>query len=671
MKRAPLCDYAGAFLSKKGKRMEKPQNIPLSPGVYLYKDKGGRIIYVGKARHLKKRVLSYFRPPEQLTIKTRAMMSHAVSVEFLTTITEKEALLLEASLIKKHRPHYNIVLRDDKQYVLFRIDKKMPYPRLEIVRKVRKDGAHYFGPFTSSQAAKETWKTIHTMFPLRRCNDKAMKNRMRPCLYHHIGLCLAPCTGEAQEIIYGEMIQRVVMFLSGKSRELVDIISKNMEEASIQLDFEKAAILRDQRLAIEKTIERQGAVLANGSDMDVLGLVSRGDGLALAVIFVRGGAVIDKATFFWPNLILEDAEELLLGFLTQFYTQEKDIPPRIVLPWALQQGDRKLQDNPALIAALDSDTVETRIAKENDEQFETQFDLENIATILSEWRGSHVRILAARTKEDQQLVDMAKGNAKEASYKRSDLGMDERLAAVFHIDEPIRRVECVDVSHTSGVATKVGVVVYQDGKPHKSQYRVWNIEGAGGDDYAALSMWAQRRAEHGTPWPHLMLIDGGRGQVSAVYKVLKEYFSSMHERDSQNFLSNEQLPFLLAGIAKARDENGHADRRAGNLADRIFLPQRSNPLPLREGSAELLFLQSVRDATHDFAIGKHRQARAKRTLDAELLRLPNVGKHTAKLLWDTFKDMDTMRQAKIEDIEKMQGIGKKKAEKIWESLQKL
>ena len=683
--------------------MEKPQNIPVSPGVYLYKDKGGRIIYVGKARHLKKRVLSYFRPPEQLTIKTRAMMSHAVSIEFLTTSTEKEALLLEASLIKKHRPHYNIVLRDDKQYILFRIDKKVQYPRLEVVRKMKKDNAYYFGPFTSSQAAKETWKTIHAMFPLRRCKDKAMKNRMRPCLYHHIGLCLAPCTEEIKEGVYAEMIQRVNMFLSGKSRELIDTITKNMVEASDNLDFEKAALLRDQRLAIEKTVERQGVVLANTIDMDVIGLVSRGDGLALAVIFVRGGAVIDKATFFWANLILEDAEELLMSFLTQFYTQDKDIPPRIVLPWALHQTDSNLQENPALIAALESNTVETRIAQEIDENNDTPFDLENVAAMLSEWRGSHVRILAARTKEDQQLVDMAKANAKEASYRRSDLGMDERLAAIFHTNEAIRKVECVDVSHTSGIETKVGMVVYQDGKPHKSEYRVWNIEGAGGDDYAALSIWAKRRAEHGAPWPHLMLIDGGRGQVNAVHKVFNEYFSTPQEnshsnenflptqqknshngqnattphaqnnsRDKQSFNLHEgQLPFLLAGIAKARDENGHADRRAGNLADRIFLPHRSNPLPLREGSAELLFLQSVRDATHDFAIGKHRQARAKRTLDAELLRLPNIGQHTAKLLWDNFKDLDNMRNANVKDLEAIDGIGNKKATKIWESLQKL
>lgn len=467
--------------------MERPNAIPTSPGVYLYKDKGGRIIYVGKARNLKKRVLSYFRPDEQLTAKTRAMMSHAVSVEFLTTSTEKEALLLEASLIKKHRPHYNIVLRDDKQYILFRIAVKNAYPRLEVVRKVKKDGAHYFGPFTSSQAARETWKALHSVFPLRRCNDRAMKNRVRPCLYHHIGLCLAPCSGEVRQETYFEIIQKVELLLSGKSRELLEMITRKMEEASENLEFEEAAKLRDQKFAIEKTVEKQGVVFHNGTDMDVMGLCSRGDGLALAVLFVRGGQVIDKAAFFWAGLVMEDANELLLGFLTQFYSQDKDIPPRIVLPWALTAEKEESVESPALIGALGADYA----LQEHEE------DLESIAAMLSEWRGANVRIVAARTKDDEKLVEIAKTNARETVYKRSDLGMDERLAALFKVQEPIRRIECVDVSHTSGTATKVGLVVYQDGKPHKADYRVWNMENTNGDDYLALSQWAKRRAEHG------------------------------------------------------------------------------------------------------------------------------------------------------------------------------
>lgn len=642
--------------------MERPNAIPTSPGVYLYKDKGGRIIYVGKARNLKKRVLSYFRPDEQLTAKTRAMMSHAVSVEFLTTSTEKEALLLEASLIKKHRPHYNIVLRDDKQYILFRIAVKNAYPRLEVVRKVKKDGAHYFGPFTSSQAARETWKALHSVFPLRRCNDRAMKNRVRPCLYHHIGLCLAPCSGEVSQETYFEIIQKVELLLSGKSRELLENITRKMEEASENLEFEEAAKLRDQKFAIEKTVEKQGVVFHNGADMDVMGLCSRGDGLALAVLFVRGGQVIDKAAFFWAGLVMEDANELLLGFLTQFYSQDKDIPPRIVLPWALTAEKEESVESPALIGALGADYA----LQEHEE------DLESIAAMLSEWRGANVRIVAARTKDDEKLVEIAKTNARETVYKRSDLGMDERLATLFKVQEPIRRIECVDVSHTSGTATKVGLVVYQDGKPHKADYRVWNMENTNGDDYLALSQWAKRRAEHGAPWPHLLLIDGGRGQVNVVHASFQEFFSAVHVRDSQSFdLEEGRLPFVLAGIAKARDEQGHADRRAGNLADRIFLPDRTNPLPFKEGSSELLFLQSIRDATHDFAIGRHRRARNKQGLDAQLLHLPHVGQETAKLLWQHFKSIEEMKKAGVEELMKLPKVGRKKALQLRDSLQKL
>lgn len=640
--------------------MHKPDTVPTTPGVYLYKDTGGRIIYVGKARNLKKRVLSYFRPDSQLTAKTRAMMSHASSVEFLTTSTEKEALLLEASLIKKHRPHYNIVLRDDKQYILFRIPIKEAYPRLEVVRKAKKDGAHYFGPFTSSQAARETWKTLHTVFPLRRCTDKAMKNRIRPCLYHHIGLCLAPCSGNVPQQEYFEVIRKVELLLSGKSRELIESITEKMEQAAENMEFEKAAQLRDQRTAIEKTIEKQGVVFHNGADMDVMAITSRGDGLALAVLFVRGGQVIDKAAFFWAGLVMEDAEELLLGFLTQFYSQDKDIPPRIVIPWSVSSEQEENYENPALIGAFGAEYA----AHEE--------DLESIAAMLSEWRGSNVRIVAARTPDDFKLIEIAKTNARETVYKRSDLGMDERLAALFKVQEPMRRIECVDVSHTSGKATKVGLVVYQDGKPHTSEYRVWNMENTNGDDYLALAQWAKRRAEHGIPWPHLLLIDGGRGQVNTVYASFLEYFSSRHVRDSHSFdLEDGQLPFVLAGIAKARDEQGHADRRAGNMADRIFLPNRTNPLPFKEGSAELLFLQSIRDATHDFAIGRHRQARSRQSLDAQLLHLPNIGQETAKLLWKHFSSLEDMKKASVDDLLKLPKVGRKKALQLWESLQKL
>lgn len=641
-----------------------PSTIPVTPGVYLYKDAGGRIIYVGKARNLRKRILSYFRPPEQLTPKTVAMIGHAVSLETLNTTTEKEALLLEASLIKKHRPHYNIVLRDDKQYVLFRLSEKDEFPRLEITRKVRKrDGARYFGPFTSGMAARETWKAIHRIFPLRRCTDRAMRNRVKPCLYHHIHMCPAPCAGAVTPAAYADITRKVALLLEGKSRELLDQLRAGMERAAEALEFERAAELRDQIQAVEKTIEHQGAVLPGGGDLDVLGLATRPDGLALGMLYVRQGALIDRTTFFWPGLGLAEAGELLWSFLSQFYSPAGSIPPRIVLPWLPGDDGGTAREQDGLPDGL-AGTAPHEALTEADGQDGEDNTHAALEAALSDMRGGPVHIAAPRNADERRLVDMAKSNAREAARSKSNMSIAERLAIVLRVAEPIRRIECVDVSHTGGSSTKVGVVVYDDGKALREAYRVWNIEDAHGDDYAALSAWAARRVQHGTPWPDMILVDGGKGQLAAVTKVFREAFGC-----DENGVS--RFPSFLAGIAKARDERGHADRRAGNVADRIFVPDRSNPLPLREGSAELLFLQAVRDAAHDFAIGRHRQARARQAFSGELQRLPGVGPHTARLLWEHFDSVEAMRAATREDIAALPGIGRKRAEKLWRSLQSL
>ncbi|MCH5276668.1 MAG: excinuclease ABC subunit C [Desulfovibrionaceae bacterium] len=641
-----------------------PSTIPTTPGVYLYKDAGGRIIYVGKARNLRRRILSYFRPPAQLTPKTAAMMGHAVSLETLNTTTEKEALLLEASLIKKHRPHYNIVLRDDKQYVLFRLSEKDEFPRLEITRKVRRrDGARYFGPFTSGMAARETWKAIHRIFPLRRCTDRALRNRVKPCLYHHIHMCPAPCSGAVSPDAYADITRKVVLLLEGKSRELLEQLRAGMERAAEALEFERAAELRDQIQAIERTIERQGVVLPGGGDLDVLGLVTRPDGLALGMLYVRQGTLIDRATFFWPGLGLEEAGELLWSFLGQFYSPAGSIPPRIVVPWLPGDDSRTPPEEGATRGgaadAAPRDALTEPAGPDCGENMHAALE-----AALGDMRGGPVHVAAPRNADEHRLVDMAKSNAREAARSKADMPIAERLALALRLEAPVRRIECVDVSHTGGTATKVGVVVYDDGKALRDAYRVWNIEDAHGDDYAALSAWAARRVERGGPWPDMLLVDGGKGQLAAVDKVFRESFA----RDEHG---NSRIPFFLAGIAKARDERGHADRRAGNVADRIFVPGRSNPLPLREGSAELLFLQAVRDAAHDFSLGRHRQARARQAFSGELQRLPGVGPHTARLLWDRFDSLEAMRAATPEDIAALPGIGRKRAEKLWQSLQGL
>lgn len=700
-------------------RMQKPvmSSIPDTPGVYLYKDAAGRILYVGKAKHLRRRVASYFReaaegaPPPQ-TPKTLAMLRQAERLDTLSTTTEKEALLLEASLIKKHRPRYNIVLRDDKQYVLFRLQKKHPYPRLDIVRAVRRDGAQYYGPFTSAGAARATWKAIHRAFPLRRCTDRALENRVRPCLYHYIGQCLAPCVFDVPREDYAALVQRVEMLLSGRSGELVGQLREEMETASEALEFERAATLRDQIKAVERTVERQAAVLPGGGDLDVVGIVDTGGGLGLGVLFVRQGAVLDGRAFLWPGLGFEEAPELLLSFLGQFYGPHSAIPARIVVPWlpVTVDGDdlddspdapgpdgQDVQGGPDLVAA--PGMLVPRAA--------TDMSLRAIEETLADLRGGPVRIAAPRSPEENRLVDMAAANAREHARRETEAPLPELLARALHLSEPVRRVEAVDISHTGGRSTRAGMVVFEDGRPVRDAWRAYALDrpvdrsgdhpvdlpavrsgdfppgspgaAAGdptptpaespappalpaasftaGDDYAALAEWARRRIASGPPWPDLVLIDGGRGQLSAVRRAIRD-------------AGGEGL-FALASIAKARTEDGRADRRAGNVADRIFLPDRTNPLPLRDGAPELLFLQHVRDAVHDFAIGRHRRARAGAALTGELQRVEGVGPKTARLLWDRFGTLAAMREASEKELAEVPGIGQRRARQIRQRLREM
>jgi excinuclease ABC subunit C len=427
-----------------GDRMERPASstLPTTPGIYIYKDAQGRIIYVGKARNLRKRILSYFRDASALTPKTVAMIGHAASLETLSTTTEKEALLLEASLIKKHRPHYNIVLRDDKQYVLFRIAKDAPYPRLEVVRQARRDNARYFGPFTSGQAARETWKSIHRVFPLRRCVDRAFKNRVRPCLYHHIGQCLAPCTENVPVEEYASLIHRVELLLSGRSRELLDMLRHAMEDASEAMNYEQAAVFRDQIKAIERTVERQSVVLPEGGNMDVAGVAPAKGGLALGLLFVREGRLVDGRTFFWPDLELAEGPELLWSFLGQFYGPQTSIPPRIVVPWLPEDtvlpgmsGEQDAPDSasPAKdhIATLEGEAEPPHAAgtDSNGHAPDEVESLEALEAALADARGGIVRIAKPRNAAEARLVDMAVSNAREAAVTKSEVPMSDRLAA--------------------------------------------------------------------------------------------------------------------------------------------------------------------------------------------------------------------------------------------------
>lgn len=656
--------------------MERPQpsTIPTTPGVYLYRDEQGRVIYVGKARQLRNRILSYFRDPDNLPRKTLAMLSHAVSLETLSTGTEKEALLLEASLIRKHRPHYNIVLRDDKQYVLFRLARNEPYPRLEIVRRTRRDKARYFGPFTSGLAARETWKAVHKAFPLRRCTDKAMRNRIRPCLYYDLGQCLAPCTKDVDPSVYGELVQRVELLLAGRSRELLQTLGEAMQEASDALEFEKAAVLRDQIRAVERTVERQSVVLPGNADLDVAGVVPVRGGLGLGLLFVRDGKLMDGRTFFWPGLELADGPELLWSFLGQFYSEMAgSVPSRIVVPWLAPQEPE--EDSPGSPENIEGAALERIVTPSTEPAARTAFAQTALEAVLTELRGDvpgNVRIRLPRDADERALVDMAADNAREAVLRRMDEPLADRLGAVLQAPIPVRRVECVDVSHTGGQDTRVGMVVFEDGRPSKADYRTYAMEDTHGDDYAALSQWAVRRMHDGPPWADLVLIDGGRGQIAAVLRACKETVVQLQASGQPpEARVPGGLPFILAGIAKARDEEGRADRRAGNVRDRIFLPGRSNPLPLKEGSSELLFLQHVRDTAHHFALGRHRRAHAGTALEGELTRIPGIGPAMARRLWEAFGSFEHMLDATETDLANVPGVGPVTAQRLAERFRRL
>ncbi len=707
--------------------MQRPDlaSFPDSPGVYLFKDASGKILYVGKARRLRRRIASYFRPEEQLPSKTTAMLRRAESLDFLSTGTEKEALLLEAGLIKKHKPRYNILLRDDKEYLLFRIAGHHPYPRVEIVRRARgtakKTGDKIFGPFSSGGAARETWKIIHKQFPLRRCRDTAFANRTRPCLYYDIGQCPAPCVLPVPQEEYAATLRKVEMLLSGRSRELTEKLRAEMLAASDALDFEQAARLRDQLRAVERTLERQSVVLGKDADLDLIGVAENPEGqtpgLALGLAFVRDGMLLDQRAFFFPGLAAEDLPDLLSGFLSQFYLQGRAVPPgRIVVPWL----------------------PEPTTGDETDEA-DASSSFTALEQALSDLRGDPVQIRAPRNPDEDNLVLMAAGHALDAARKNSGPSAGELLAQRLHRADPVRRIEAVDISHTGGRQTRAGMVVFEDEEPRPEDFRAYAIEtDSPGDDYAALAAWAERRIASGPPWPDLFLIDGGKGQLAAVERVFRQAFpewfrpelafqaipgqtpepgapAGVSSTAAETLYTNASLPAgepapaallraaaepvlagalpstscepaptvlphmaadsssreatscsppLLAGLAKARDEEGRADRRAGNVEDRLFLPGRSNPVPLRPGSPELLFLQRIRDAVHDFSLGRHRQARTKAALAGELTRLPGIGPELARRLFERFGSLKAMAEADADALRTVPGVGKARAEQL-------
>jgi excinuclease ABC subunit C len=580
--------------------------LPDGPGVYLFKDASGEIIYVGKAKSLKKRVLSYFKQAGDLPPKTSVMMGRARSLEYILTSNEKEAFILESNLIKKHLPRYNIILRDDKQYPWLRLAAEEDYPNLSIVRRPRKDGALYFGPFSSAQSVRRTMKLIDRIFQLRKCRGRDLPGRSRPCLNFQLDRCLGPCTQKITPANYKEVVKQVRLFLEGRSLELVKYLKETMESAAEKLDFEKAARIRDQIKAVEKTIERQGVVSPRMGDQDVIGLAHREGAFMVVLLLIRAGYLTGSRDY----LLKSEggtAQEVLEAFLKQHYTEETFIPKSILI----------------------SESVE---------------DMASIAGWISEFAGRKVAIEHPLRGEKLRLVKMAVTNASTLLKNRVEASGEDivRMAqSVLMVSRAPKTMEGLDISNISGNMAVGAVVSFEDGQPRKANYRNYRIKGVEGiDDYAMMAELVRRRLS-GNPPPDLFVVDGGKGHLHAVKRVIDQ-------------LRPENAPGIVA-IAK-KDEKAEKDR--------VFIPNRKNPLPLREGHPVLLLLMRIRDEAHRRAVGYHRKLRAKRLRLSDLDQISGIGPRRKKILLRYFGSLEAIAAAEAEELAKVPGISVSLAKEI-------
>lgn len=594
---------------------------PSSPGVYLMKDAEGAILYVGKAKNLRKRLRSYLSADRDSRPQIRFLLDRTASVETIVTDTEKEALILENTLIKEHRPRYNIHLRDDKTFVSLRIDLKEEFPAIQVVRKVRQDGARYFGPFASAAAVKQTLKEIYRLFPLRHYPVETCRRRGRPCLFHQIGQCSAPCHGMISVTDYRRLVDGVIALLTGRQAEVVDALRARMAEAAAGLRYEEAAGLRDQIRSIEQTVERQRAVRHSGVDQDVVGFYREGGEVEVVVLFFRQGTLSDRRSY---NLDWRGDEAALLEeFLTRFYDRDVPIPDEVLLPIDIEGA-----------AAL--------------------------ASWLGERRKRKVRVLAPRRGEGLALVRLAIRNAEE-SWKERGSRKDARHKVIAEIRDKLQlkrvplRMECFDISTIQGHATVGSMAVVIEGEPATSEYRHYRVKSVEGtDDYAALREVLRRRLQRGIEdksLPDFILVDGGKGQLG-ILSALLEDLGLAGDID-------------LAGIAKSRVKANVRGKLVERSEERFFLPGRKNPVRLKGGSSALFLLERLRDEAHRFAITHHRKLRGRRSLTSELAAIPGVGPSRQRALLKHFGSVKRIRTATPEQLKAVAGLPAAVAEEIY------
>lgn len=602
----------------------KVKAVPASTGVYLMKDEKGDVIYVGKAKNLRSRIRSYFQGTD-----TRQMVPFLVSrvrdLDFIVTNTEKEAFLLENTLIKQYRPRYNVIFRDDKNYFSLRLDTRQDFPAFQLVRKMKKDGARYFGPYPSGLAAKETLKFLHQLFPLRTCKDRELKTRRRPCIEYEIRNCVGPCVGLVGKEEYRKFIDDAILFLEGRETKLLDLLRKRMAEAAEALEFEEAARLRDQIAAIETTVEKQRMVSADFKDQDVFGLHREEDLVQVCALRIRDGKTLGTKKFLPVRTAAGDAE-VLSSLLRQYYDGELFIPGEIVIPEEIEDGDVLVE-------------------------------------WLSEKRGKKVDLVVPRRGTKRDLVGIARRNAEGILKADRAVRMEEETAMAslrdrLHLRKLPRRIECFDISNLGGQFPVGSLVSFADGKPDKSHYRLFHVRGVeGADDYAAMYEVLKRRFEDRENLPDLLMVDGGKGQVGMAVTVLRELG-----------IGNLDVIGLAKGSVPGGDEGGIRRPPSMKEQDHVYLAGRKDPVYLAKYPAALLFLQRIRDEAHRFAITHHRRRMEKRDARSLLDEIPGVGAAKKKALLRHFGDVDSIRRADPEELQKVPGITGRLAEDIFHFL---
>ena len=583
-------------------------NLPENPGVYLFKDSSEKIIYVGKAKNLKKRVLSYFKSSVELSHKTRLMMRRVQSLDYILTATENEAFILEDILVKRHMPRYNIILRDDKRFPCLRLDMDDTYPRLNIVRKIKKDGALYFGPYSSANAVRSTLKLINRIFLLRKCKSNALPKRSRACLNYQLDRCFGPCANDVDHASYHEVVNQVRLFLEGRNQELVKHLKNNMESASDRLDFERAARIRDQIRAVERVLEHQDVVSPRMQDLDVIGLAQKDGIYQMIILFIRRGVLSGRRDYRLRNTG-GSSSEVMEAFLKQYYRRESFVPRNILI----------------------SEPIE---------------DLMPIRDWLSEMANRRVLIHHPQKGEKLRLVNMAVTNA-ETLLARPSGPMEEDLIEMARTVLRLRKlpefIEGLDISNLHGDLAVGTIVSFVHGKPHKEGYRNYKIEGVDGiDDYAMMSQVVSRRVSKGH-LPDLFVVDGGKGHLLTVRKVMDRYPASKSTD--------------VIAIAKA-DERGEGKK------DKIYIHGRKNPLNLKGDHPVLLLLMRIRDEAHRRAITYHRKIRGKDLRSSRLDLIPGIGLKRKVILLKQFGDIDSISKAKLDDLVLVPGISRSLAQDI-------